>query len=156
MRFSKITVGEGSQSLKGRELSNVMPAWFYILRLKSGSLYIGATTDLDQRCKKHFAGITCRTTALDPPTVLFYSEEYRTFSEARRREAQIKRNGLLRGGTLLAVPCSSKVMPSTVNCLDLLCLLSYARIKLSCIISVKGSLRFIFRPILDSNLCYTT
>lgn len=68
-----------------------MPAWFYILRLKSGKLYPGATTDLKQRWKDHVAGTACRTTRYDPPTALVYQEEHETFSAARRREAQIKR-----------------------------------------------------------------
>jgi len=66
-------------------------AWFYILRLKSGALYIGATTDLEQRYKDHCSGKACRTTQLDPPQKLLYSEELETFSDARRREAQVKR-----------------------------------------------------------------
>ena len=68
-----------------------MPAWFYILRLKSGQLYIGSTTNLDQRYKDHCSGKACRTTKLDPPVELVYSEKYDTFAEARRRETQIKR-----------------------------------------------------------------
>jgi len=68
-----------------------MPAWLYILRLKSGALYIGATTDLDQRYKDHRSGKGSRTTQLDPSVDLLYSEEFETFVEARRREAQIKR-----------------------------------------------------------------
>jgi len=68
-----------------------MPAWFYILRLKSGQLYIGSTTNLDQRYKDHRSGKACRTTKLDPPVELVYSEKYDTFAEARRRETQIKR-----------------------------------------------------------------
>ena len=68
-----------------------MPSWFYILRLKSGQLYIGSTTDLDQRYKDHCSGKACRTTKLDPPVALLYSEELETFSVARRREAQVKR-----------------------------------------------------------------
>lgn len=68
-----------------------MPAWFYMLRLKSGKLYPGATTNLDQRRKDHQAGTACRTTKYDQPTALVYSEEHETFSAARRREAQIKR-----------------------------------------------------------------
>jgi len=68
-----------------------MPGWFYILRLKSGALYIGATTDLNQRYKDHCSGKACRTTLLDPPVALLYKEEFQTFSEARKREAQIKR-----------------------------------------------------------------
>ncbi len=68
-----------------------MPAWFYILKLQSGSLYIGATTDLKKRYEEHCTKRACRTTTLDPPIALVYSEEYETFSETRRREAQVKR-----------------------------------------------------------------
>ena len=68
-----------------------MPAWLYILRLKSGQLYIGSTTDLDQRYKDHCSGKACRTTKFDPPVGLVYSEKLDIFSEARKREAQIKR-----------------------------------------------------------------
>jgi predicted GIY-YIG superfamily endonuclease len=68
-----------------------MSAWIYILRLKSGQLYIGSTTVLDQRYKDHCSGKACRTTKLDPPVSLVYSEEFQTFPEARKREAQVKR-----------------------------------------------------------------
>ena len=70
-----------------------MSAWFYILRLKSGTLYPGATTDLKQRWADHQAGRACRTTRYDPPITLVYFEEHPTFVEARRREAQVKRWG---------------------------------------------------------------
>lgn len=68
-----------------------MPAWFYILRLKSGTLYPGATTNIDQRWRDHQSGQACRTTKLDPPTALVFREQFEPFSEARRREAQVKR-----------------------------------------------------------------
>ena len=68
-----------------------MPAWFYILRLKSGALYPGATSDLEQRWHDHVTGAACRTTKIDPPTALVYHEQFETFAQARRREAQIKR-----------------------------------------------------------------
>ena len=68
-----------------------MPAWFYILRLKSGALYVGATTDLQQRYKDHCSGKACRTTSADRPVAVVYSEQLETFSDARRREAQVKR-----------------------------------------------------------------
>ena len=63
-----------------------MPAWFYMLRLKSGQLYIGSTTDLDQRYKDHCSGRACRTTQLGPPHELLYSEELDSFPDARKRE----------------------------------------------------------------------
>jgi putative endonuclease len=68
-----------------------MTAWLYILRLKSGNLYIGATTDLKQRYQDHQNGKACRTTKLDPPVKVVYSESLPTFSDARKREVQIKR-----------------------------------------------------------------
>jgi len=68
-----------------------MASWTYILRLKSGQLYIGSTTDLDRRFAEHTAGKGGRTTKLDPPLKLVYSESFIAFSEARNREAQIKR-----------------------------------------------------------------
>ena len=68
-----------------------MSAWFYILRLHSGQLYVGATTDIEQRWKDHVSGTACRTSKLDPPAAIVYCEEHPTFSDARRREAQVKR-----------------------------------------------------------------
>jgi|SRR5210317_1513972 putative endonuclease len=68
-----------------------MTAWFYILRLQSGGLYIGATKNLEKRYAEHRAGSAGRTTSLDPPISLVYSEEHDSFSEARQREAQVKR-----------------------------------------------------------------
>jgi putative endonuclease len=84
-----------SKSRKGRiegpEMPDVEAAWFYILRLQSGALYLGATTNLPARYKDHISGKASRTTALDPPTSIVFSELYHTFKEARRREAQVKR-----------------------------------------------------------------
>lgn len=68
-----------------------MSAWTYILRLKSNKLYIGSTRDLSQRYKDHVSGKACRTTKIDSPVELIYSEKHDTFSAAREREAQIKR-----------------------------------------------------------------
>jgi putative endonuclease len=75
----------------------------YILRLQSGQLYIGSTTDLAQRLKDHASGRACRTTTLDPPVALLQVETLETFAQARAREAQLKRwsrakkEALLRG-----------------------------------------------------------
>lgn len=63
----------------------------YILRLKSGQRYIGSTTNLDQRYNDHRSDRGCRTTAIDPPVALLYSEAFASFSDARKREAQVKR-----------------------------------------------------------------
>jgi putative endonuclease len=56
-----------------------MTAWLYILRLKSGGLYIGTTKNLNQRYKDHCSGTACRTTRLDPPVELVYSEVFDYF-----------------------------------------------------------------------------
>jgi putative endonuclease len=68
-----------------------MSAWFYILRLQSNSLYCGSTRFLDKRIKDHFTGRACRTTKIDPPISLAYSEEFLTYKEAFHREQQVKR-----------------------------------------------------------------
>jgi len=57
-----------------------MAAWFYILRLQSNSLYIGATKDLEKRYAEHGAGSAGRTTSLDPPVSLVYSEKHEFFN----------------------------------------------------------------------------
>ena len=41
-----------------------MPAWFYILRLKSTRPYCGSTKDKVRRYRNHFAGVGCHTTRL--------------------------------------------------------------------------------------------
>lgn len=63
----------------------------YFLRLRSGILYVGASVDLEQRLGDHVSGQACRTTALDIPFALLRVEIYPSFSEARKREAQLKR-----------------------------------------------------------------
>ncbi|MGO8704337.1 MAG: GIY-YIG nuclease family protein [Candidatus Brocadiia bacterium] len=68
-----------------------MPAWFYILRLRSGRLYLGATSSLDSRWERHVAGRGCQTTKADPPVQLAYAEKHPDFSAARDREVQVKR-----------------------------------------------------------------
>jgi putative endonuclease len=63
----------------------------YFLRLRSGMLYIGCSCDLEQRLADHASGQACRTTHRDPPTMVLRVEVFTTFSEARCREAQLKR-----------------------------------------------------------------
>ena len=68
-----------------------MAAWLYILRLQSGGLYVGTTSDLYRRVHDHFRGYGCRTTRLDPPSNLVYQEHHKTIEQAEQREAQLKR-----------------------------------------------------------------
>ncbi len=79
----------------------------YILRLRSGALYIGSSMDLEQRLTDHRRRQACRTTALDSPVAVIHVETYSEFTEARRREAQLKRwsrakkEALVRGDSTL-------------------------------------------------------
>jgi len=68
-----------------------MPFWLYILRLKSGSLYVGATAHLKKRYEDHCSGKACRTTKFDPPVDIVYTESFESLSGASRRELQVKR-----------------------------------------------------------------
>jgi putative endonuclease len=68
-----------------------MSAWFYILRLRSKGLYCGSTHSIEKRINDHFAGRACRTTKIDPPISLVYTEEYPRYKEAFHREQQVKR-----------------------------------------------------------------
>ncbi len=63
----------------------------YILRLRSGTIYIGCTNNLPQRLADHAVGLGGRTTAVDPPAAILRVEVCETFSLARTREAQLKR-----------------------------------------------------------------
>ena len=65
----------------------------YILRCADGALYIGHTSDLDQRFARHDEGTACAFTALPQrrPVTLVLSEAYASRSVAVRREQQLKR-----------------------------------------------------------------
>jgi putative endonuclease len=71
-------------------LSRGIP-FVYILRLRSGNLYVGCSTDFEARFREHQHGTACRTTAIDPPEALLFVEIHPDFPAARQREAQIKR-----------------------------------------------------------------
>jgi putative endonuclease len=73
-----------------RPASKGMPV-VYFLRLRSGQLYIGSSTDREQRLDDHMSAQACRTTHVDPPVGILRVEIHPSFSLARRREAQLKR-----------------------------------------------------------------
>jgi putative endonuclease len=54
-------------------------------------LYVGVSTDLEQRFSDHMSGQACRTTALDPPMSVLRVEVHDSLATARAREAQLKR-----------------------------------------------------------------
>ena len=66
-------------------------AFVYFLRLRSCSIYVGCTIDLQQRLRDHNRGVACRTTELDTPIDLLRFEPCVDFAAARKREAQLKK-----------------------------------------------------------------
>jgi len=81
-------MGEGWFSI---DLVPMDRSWVYILRLLSGTYYVGACHDLPRRIRQHWSGEGSRQTVIDPPISLVYSDEHPNFVLARRREAQLKR-----------------------------------------------------------------
>jgi predicted GIY-YIG superfamily endonuclease len=74
-------------------------AWYvYVLRCGDGSLYAGATTDVDARLAVHRAGKGARYTRGRGPLALVHSEELPDRSAALRRERELK--GLRRADKL--------------------------------------------------------
>ena len=67
--------------------------WYvYIARARTGFYYTGITTDLDRRMIKHNSGRGSQMARQQGPFVPIYqSQPFATKSEARAREAQIKR-----------------------------------------------------------------
>ncbi|WP_373047509.1 GIY-YIG nuclease family protein [Vulgatibacter sp.] len=66
--------------------------WFvYLLRCADGSLYAGATTDVERRVAQHDAGRGAAYTRARRPVELVWSEPAADRSAALRREAAIKR-----------------------------------------------------------------
>jgi len=64
--------------------------YFYILHsIKNGRYYIGSCQDLEQRIKRHNSGLV-KSTKGYLPWELVYNEEFKTLSEARKRESQVK------------------------------------------------------------------
>lgn len=68
--------------------------WFvYIVKCKDGSLYTGITTDIKRRIKEHNSNNVkgARSLRGRRPVQLVYTESYETQSQARTREAEIKK-----------------------------------------------------------------
>ena len=67
-----------------------MRYFVYILKsLKNGDIYIGSTIEIDKRVKLHNQGVVKSTKGYKPWKLLEY-EEFRTRSEAVRRERFLK------------------------------------------------------------------
>lgn len=68
-----------------------MTHFVYMLKCADGTLYTGSTNDLAKRVAQHNrAKAGAHYTKIRRPVKLVYSETVKTFSAARRREAEIK------------------------------------------------------------------
>ena len=65
--------------------------FFYMVRCKDDSIYSGIAVDVEERLKKHNNGTGARYTCGRRPVVLIYNERFDNPSEAKTREAQVKR-----------------------------------------------------------------
>ena len=74
----------------------------YILRCADNKLYVGSTTNIEERLKRHNAGYASEYTHLHRPVELVYKEEYDTYQEAFRRERQLKKWSLAKKESLIA------------------------------------------------------
>ena len=68
-----------------------MPWFLYIVKCQDDSLYTGITTDIPRRLKEHNAKKGAFYTKNKTPVELVYREDMANQSEARKREAAIKR-----------------------------------------------------------------
>jgi putative endonuclease len=65
--------------------------WFvYILLCEDGSFYTGSTNNLEKRFKAHIEGKGGRYTRSHKPVKIVYRQEFKTKSEALKREIEIK------------------------------------------------------------------
>jgi putative endonuclease len=62
----------------------------YVLLCRDNSLYTGFTTDIKRRIQDHSEGKGSKYVRSKLPVKLIYSEEFKTKSEALKRERQIK------------------------------------------------------------------
>lgn len=68
-----------------------MPHFFYLARCSDNSLYAGTCIDPADREKKHNEGKGAKYTRSRGPVKIIYTEIFETLSEARKREAEIKK-----------------------------------------------------------------
>lgn len=68
-----------------------MPHYFYLARCSDDSLYAGTCIDPVEREQKHNDGTGAKYTRGRGPVKIIYTEPFETLSEARKREAEVKR-----------------------------------------------------------------
>jgi len=82
----------------------VVPWFVYIVRCRDGSLYAGATNDLDKRVRAHSEGKGARYTRSRRPVVLVFSRRARDKRSALRQEYRIKQLTRVEKLALIAAP----------------------------------------------------
>lgn len=65
--------------------------YFYLARCADGSLYAGTCLDLAAREAKHNDGTGAKYTRARGPVKIVYHETFATLSDARKREAEVKK-----------------------------------------------------------------
>ena len=81
-----------SSSRVARRGLTVIDRWcVYIIECRTKDLYVGVSSNLNERIKKHNAGTACRYTKFRKPVKLIYSEVCSDYRQARKRESQIKK-----------------------------------------------------------------
>ncbi len=65
--------------------------YVYLARCADGSLYAGTCIDVQEREATHNSGKGSKYTRSRLPLKIIYTEEYGTLSEARKREAAVKK-----------------------------------------------------------------
>lgn len=70
---------------------SIQVATTYILRCADNKLYVGSTTNMEERLKRHNAGYASEFTHLHRQVELVYREEHDTYQEAFRQERQLKK-----------------------------------------------------------------
>lgn len=91
--FDKLKVFDREQE-KGPEFIEgliAMPYTLYILRGSKNHLYIGISSNLEKRVRRHLNGDGAEFTRRNKTDQLVYTEHYTTLLEARKRETQIKK-----------------------------------------------------------------
>jgi putative endonuclease len=83
-------------------LKNGMPYFVYIVRCSDNRLYVGHTTEVGARVRRHNDGKGAVFTARRRPVHLVYSESYDSHAAAIAREQQLKRWSAAKKEALIA------------------------------------------------------
>ncbi len=75
--------------------------YFYFFRCKDNTLYSGITNYPPQRETRHNSGIGAQWTKQHGGGEIIYTETYKTLSEAKQRETQVKKWSRLKKENLI-------------------------------------------------------